>query len=240
MNSTDKLSGILRHLLTTVGGAGFVVSQDDLLKLVSALATLIGFAWSLWSKSKQGTGKTPATLPLLAGGLSAFLLLAPLALVPGCANSGSGSGLSVTHVVTPARIEAVTALGAYVGGKAAIAKGHRAELERAQAGLKSMQASGQADLPAIAAALDAAGVPQIASTEGSLVLGAVSSFADIWAGSVQPILESQYTQAVRDGLIRGFELALASPVARGFADTPAADPALDDLRAQAISHRPAR
>ena len=52
---------------------------------------------------------------------STLLALAAF-LVVGCKT------VDVETLITPKRIEAVTALGAYYGGKAAIAKGHQAEL----------------------------------------------------------------------------------------------------------------
>jgi hypothetical protein len=38
----DDVQALVRHGLTTGGGAGFVASSDDLVKLVSALATIFG------------------------------------------------------------------------------------------------------------------------------------------------------------------------------------------------------
>ena len=63
---------------------------------------------------------------LLAAGLALALLTA------GCKTATLG------QVITPARVETVTALGAYYGAHEAIAKGHRPEVERARAGLAAM------------------------------------------------------------------------------------------------------
>lgn len=134
--------------------------------------------------------------------------------------------------ITPARIEAVTALGAYYGGKAAIAKGHRVELERALAGLRSIQASGKADLPAVVKAISDAGITFFESPEGQLSLGAVVTFADTWAGTAQPILDDARAKAVITGTVRGFELALSQPVQRG-----ALDPTGEALLRQAVATR---
>lgn len=124
-----------------------------------------------------------------------------IALLAGCA--------TIEKLATPDRIQAVTALGAYVGAKAAIVKGHRAEIEQAMAGLKTIQASGKADLPAIVAAIEAAGVPITAIDEGELVIkGGVILFSDIWAGTGQAVLDDARAKAVVAGVIHGFDLAL--------------------------------
>jgi hypothetical protein len=159
---------------------------------------------------------------------STLLALAAL-LVVGCKT------VDVETLITPKRIEAVTALGAYYGGKAAIGKGHQAELERALAGLRSIQASGSADLPAVVKAIGDAGITFFESPEGQLSLGAVVTFADTWAGTAQPILDDERTRAFLAGTIRGFELALAQPKTRAIGDT-----AGDKLLADAVKTRPAK
>jgi hypothetical protein len=51
MNSKASIiQGLLRHVLTAGGGAGFVASDEDLTRLVSALVTCIGIGWSIWEK----------------------------------------------------------------------------------------------------------------------------------------------------------------------------------------------
>lgn len=128
-----------------------------------------------------------------------------------CQTPGGGS------VITPARIEAVTALGAYFGAKTAIEQGKRGEIERSLAGLKSIQASGKADLPAVIKAIGDSGISLFGSAEGSLALGAILTFTDLWSGKVQPILDDDRARAVLAGMIRGFDLALA-PAERGAPD----------------------
>lgn len=128
-------------------------------------------------------------------------LITVAAILAGCA--------TVQKIVTPTRIEAVTALGAYVGAKAAIAKGHRAEIEQSLAGLLAIQASGKADLPAVIAAIEQAGVAISSMDEGELIIqSGVLLFADLWAGTAQVALDDARVKAAMAGVIRGFDLAL--------------------------------
>lgn len=116
---------------------------------------------------------------------------------------------TIEKLATPDRIQAVTALGAYVGAKAAIIKGHRAEIEQSLAGLKAIHASGTTDMTAIIAALQAASVPIGDGVEGELIIqGGVILFSDIWAGTAQKVFDDARVKAVMAGAIHGFELAL--------------------------------
>lgn len=157
--------------------------------------------------------------------LITFCTIVAATVLSGCKTVDTAS------IATPARIEAVTALGAYYGAKALVAKGHEAELERALAGLRTIQASGTADLPAIVTALGAAGITFFDSPEGQLSLGAVVVFADAWANTAQPILDDERARAVLAGAIRGIDLAL-TPATR----LPVGDPA-DTLRQAAFQSR---
>lgn len=136
-------------------------------------------------------------------------------IITGCKTVG------IVPQITPARIEAVTALGAYFGAKEAVTKGKRGDIERALAGLKSIQASGKADIPAVVKALADSGITFFSSTEGQLAIGAAVVFSDAWAGTAQPILDDERTRAVLAGTIRGFELALTQPVTRSGSDPTA-------------------
>lgn len=52
----DAILGVIRHLLTSIGGglvAGGLATQDDLTTAIAAVMTLIGFAWSLWDKKSR-------------------------------------------------------------------------------------------------------------------------------------------------------------------------------------------
>lgn len=45
--------GLIRHILTTVGGAGItngLLSDSDLQAAVGAIITLVGIAWSIYEK----------------------------------------------------------------------------------------------------------------------------------------------------------------------------------------------
>lgn len=49
------ITGVIRHLLTTVGGglvASGILSGDELSQAIGAITTLIGIAWSVLSKRK--------------------------------------------------------------------------------------------------------------------------------------------------------------------------------------------
>lgn len=141
---------------------------------------------------------------------------------------------NIQQIATPARIEAVTALGAYYGGKAAIKNGNRPGLERAVSGLKALEASGKADIPAIVSAVDAAGITFFASPEGQLTLGAVITFSDFWSTNAQPILDDARARAVLKGSVRGFELALTNATTRALAPV---DPVAEALTAEAVATR---
>jgi hypothetical protein len=67
----DEIEGILRHVLTSLGGALVaqgVISNGQLTDVVGAICVLGGVGWSLWQKRKQrqqvvtaaATGVVPA------------------------------------------------------------------------------------------------------------------------------------------------------------------------------------
>jgi hypothetical protein len=53
---SDKISGLLRHILTFVGGylvtAG-IIDEAMLMEVVGAIITIIGFAWSWIGKDNK-------------------------------------------------------------------------------------------------------------------------------------------------------------------------------------------
>jgi len=52
----QMITGIIRHVITTAGGAlvaGGYIGQDELNLAVGAVITLIGVAWSAWDKKRQ-------------------------------------------------------------------------------------------------------------------------------------------------------------------------------------------
>jgi hypothetical protein len=53
---SDKISGLLRHILTFVGGylvtAG-IIDEAMLMEVVGAIITLVGFVWSWKSKKEE-------------------------------------------------------------------------------------------------------------------------------------------------------------------------------------------
>jgi hypothetical protein len=53
------VSLLVRHALTTIGGAGFVASDSDVEAVASALLVLVGIAHSLWEKRKSAAPAAP-------------------------------------------------------------------------------------------------------------------------------------------------------------------------------------
>jgi hypothetical protein len=51
----DSILGVLRHVLTTAGGAVAAqghISEDEVSTAVGALLALVGVVWSVWQKRK--------------------------------------------------------------------------------------------------------------------------------------------------------------------------------------------
>ena len=144
---------------------------------------------------------------------------------------------TVAEIATPARIEAVVALGAYHAGSAAIEKGGRATLTKTRDALNVIWESKVADLPAVIAALQAAGITVLDTEDGTLSVGAVLVFADLWDGSAGKILSGERVRAVIAGCIRGFDVALAAKPTRGISPV---NIAVSDLMDDVIATRSPR
>jgi hypothetical protein len=71
MNSTTNAvaGSVTRHTMTAGGVAGLVSAQDDIIRLLSLLITVIGLGWSIWEKltAKRAGGGDAAGLFLVAG-----------------------------------------------------------------------------------------------------------------------------------------------------------------------------
>lgn len=53
---TDMVLGLIRHAMTTAGGAlvtNGVITQDDLTSIVGGALALLGIALSVWNKRKN-------------------------------------------------------------------------------------------------------------------------------------------------------------------------------------------
>lgn len=149
---------------------------------------------------------------------------------------------TIQNWATPDRIQAVAALGAYAGAQAAITDGKLEQVRQADAALHSLQTSGNANLTAVVAAIQAAGVP-IGSAEGSLyVQGGVLVFADLWAGTGEKVLDDARAKAAVAGITQGFDEALAPYGSKSVAMLSRAGPgdALARLQAAAIGSRPVK
>ena len=151
-----------------------------------------------------------------------------------CASLIGCSTSKVSDIVTPARVEAVVSLGSYVGAKKMIADGKRDVMERCLAGLVTIRDAGNSDLVSVAAALQSAGISFLDTPEGTLALGLVVSFDDLWTSSGKVVLDSSYGAAVRNGAIKGLQLALSQkPVTltKGLAQgDPVGDQLSDEAR----------
>lgn len=58
----SALAGVIRHLLTTLGGAlvaNGTLSADELSAAIGAVVTLVGIAWSIVSKRTAATTPAP-------------------------------------------------------------------------------------------------------------------------------------------------------------------------------------
>lgn len=229
--------------MTTLGGAGFVISQDEVLKLLSALATLLGIVWSIWEKRGNTVPANPEVKPLdhVERGakwlplLAIIPLIGILALTPGCSTNGTGSGgVSITNVVTAPRVRAVVTWGTYAAARSQLPAA-REQLERAKTGLETLQLAGSYDVPSVAAALQAGGITWLSTTEGNLTIAAVMSFQDIFADTIQPIASSEYVKAVLEGALSGLQLALATE--RSYPWPTGTDALWLDLQAKAEATR---
>ncbi len=153
-----------------------------------------------------------------------------ITLMTGCTTTPD-----IGAIATPARIEAVTALGAYLGGREIVKQGNADQLRQAVQALTALQAAGNIDGPAIVSILEATDLKdKLETSEGILILGTVLSFSDLWTGHTVEIVESEYYQAVVAGLIRGFDLALGPSMA----SVRIADPIAARLLDEAIATRP--
>ena len=55
---SEKIEGLLRHILTFLGGylvTSGVIDESILMEVVGAITTIVGFAWSFISKKKKAT-----------------------------------------------------------------------------------------------------------------------------------------------------------------------------------------
>lgn len=197
---TQQINGIIRHLITVAGGYGYAVSQDQVLQLLSALATILGIVWSIYEKRERRV-RTPSGVWSGGSYVLAGLVTALAALAIGCGTT------KFQDVVTPGRVKAVVTWGAYAAAKAQIGE-HREELERIRTALQTLQAAGTYDVAAVAAALQAGGITWLSTSEGTLAVAAAISFSDLFHDQTVVISESAYTQAVLEGALTGLTLAL--------------------------------
>jgi len=56
MNDFEKLSGVVRHLLSAIGGVVVYrggVTQDEVELVIGGVMTVLAVLWSVYSKNKQ-------------------------------------------------------------------------------------------------------------------------------------------------------------------------------------------
>lgn len=124
--------------------------------------------------------------------------------MPGCKTMPT-----VAELATPTRIQAVVSLGAYKAGAYAIAAGQRDAIQRTRNAMKVIEDSNVADMTAVIAALKAGGISFLETSDGTLAIGAVLVFSDLWDGTAGKILSGEHVRAVIIGCVRGFDVALA-------------------------------
>lgn len=229
----DDVQALVRHGLTAGGGAGFVASSDDLVKLVSALATIFGILWSLWEKRQRPPGPTAgAVLGDAPTKLMLFLLLPLLALFPGCTTSSCGWSTGIS----PQRVESVTTLAAYGTATTLLlsSPNQRENLTAARDGFHALRVAERWDLTAMGSIAAANGLDQLSSDEGVVILTSAALFTDLFVGGTIDLSTSEYARAVIIGADTGLTMALG-PQPRGLDD-----PTLSRLRADAVATRPKR
>lgn len=125
-------------------------------------------------------------------------------LMTGCTTTPDIGGIA-----TPARIEAVVALGAYFGGKEIIKQGNKELLEQAHAALLGLELAEVVDTLTIVRILEQTDLKgTLNSTEGQLIIAAAMVFVDTYSGQATEIKDMVRVKAVIRGLARGFEYAL--------------------------------
>lgn len=135
--------------------------------------------------------------------LRTFLCAALVGLgLTGCKSFNAG------ELLTPARVKAVASVASYYGAKAAIAKGHQAQVVSALAALKTLNAAQEPDLTAVLAAIEAGGITFGATAEGEFIFSAGAIvFSDFWQQTGRTALNEPLVKAFIDGVIRGATLA---------------------------------
>jgi hypothetical protein len=59
---TQVLAAIVRHVLAAFGVAG-AVSDDEISRLLGALAVIVSIGWSVWQKYQAAQAAAPPPLP---------------------------------------------------------------------------------------------------------------------------------------------------------------------------------
>ena len=118
---------------------------------------------------------------------------------------------TIQDQITPPRVQAVTALGSYLGVKTT--PQYNTQYSIALSALVMLQQSGNYSFPSIAQALTRTLGPQAAtfinSDEGFIILqGGSFVFQDLWSKTGQVALNNAYAKAVLDGLVEGMGQAL--------------------------------
>ena len=121
--------------------------------------------------------------------------------------------------ITPARVQSVTKLAAYVSAYATIRKDadRRAAFEQANAGLEAMIDQERWDAAAFGIALQQAGVDQLLGDDGGIVVTTTVLVVDLFGVDfdLKETTPGPIVEAVIRGTQAGFELALAGTAPSG-------------------------
>lgn len=200
----DTLLGILRHFLTVAGGglvANGTTTSSELEQGIGAILTLVGIAWSIWSKRQAArtSGSSNGAITLLA-------VIAPaLILLSGCATTGSGD-----QAITPARVEKITRLAVWTTATGWTVKQPEStpKFRAALKGIDALVAEENWDVVALASALTASGENAFTGPEGRLIVSGTTLLIDTFAGDKVDLRKVEYAKSVVLGAQAGLRLAL--------------------------------
>lgn len=138
----SQVIGVLRHILTLVGGALLVsngwISDAEASEAIGAICTLVGVGWSVWEKRGQrppgGDGGAAAPLiPAAAGAAICILLLPACILGTGCARFRTVQrDISIQTNGTTRTIETTATATTLAAGKQALAQWKATQSDKSQ------------------------------------------------------------------------------------------------------------
>jgi len=162
-------------------------------------------------------------------------LFAPIIAIAASALLSNGcKTVDIEKTITPERVQSITKLGTYIGASASLRDSEvRESWKRALAGLDSLINQQSWDIAAVASILRNAGVDELNSAEGDLIItGTMFLFDAIFTRQVD-LSSEPYARAVVIGARDGIALALVPKL-----DTRSSrDVVLKRLKAEAAATR---